>query len=65
MNIRSMTTMMRLKLVSQKNIPMDYTGLMGVPITFIYKLNPNQFELVDIMIGSKVPHLNGKNYMVD
>lgn len=43
-----------------KNIPMDYTGLMGVPITFIYKLNPNQFELVDIMIGSKVPHLNGK-----
>lgn len=44
-----------------KNIPMDYTGLMGVPISFIYKLNPNQFELIDITGCSKLLKLNGKN----
>lgn len=26
-----------------KNIPMDYTGLMGVPINFLSKYNPEQF----------------------
>ena len=28
------------------DIPMDYPGLMGVPITFIDKYNPDQFEIV-------------------
>lgn len=28
------------------NIPIDYRGVMGVPITFIDKYNPNQFEIV-------------------
>lgn len=28
------------------DIPMDYAGLMGVPITFIDKYNPDQFEIV-------------------
>lgn len=27
-------------------IPMDYAGVMGVPITFIYKYCPDQFEIV-------------------
>lgn len=27
-------------------IPMDYSGLMGVPITFIEKYNPDQFEII-------------------
>lgn len=31
-----------------KEIPMDYTGIMGVPITFMGKFNPNQFELVGL-----------------
>jgi len=31
-----------------KNIPMDYTGFMGVPITFIDKYNPEQFEIIGI-----------------
>ena len=26
-----------------ENIPSDYTGYMGVPITFLHKFNPNQF----------------------
>jgi hypothetical protein len=30
-------------------IPMDYNGVMGVPITFIDKYNPAQFELLGIM----------------
>lgn len=29
-----------------KNIPMDYDGVMGVPITFMDKYNPEQFEIV-------------------
>ncbi|MDZ7935783.1 MAG: adenine-specific methyltransferase EcoRI family protein [Emticicia sp.] len=28
------------------NIPIDFKGYMGVPITFIDKYNPNQFEIV-------------------
>ena len=27
-------------------IPMDYDGVMGVPITFLFKHNPSQFEIV-------------------
>ncbi len=27
-------------------IPMDYTGVMGVPITFLDKYNPEQFEIL-------------------
>ena len=35
--------------VSQtKNIPCDYFGVMGVPITFMDKYNPDQFELLGI-----------------
>jgi len=30
------------------NIPKDYPGLMGVPITFLSQHNPNQFELIGI-----------------
>lgn len=28
------------------NIPVDYEGVMGVPITFLNKYNPDQFEIV-------------------
>ena len=30
-----------------KDIPMDYKGAMGVPITFLDKFNPDQFEIID------------------
>lgn len=30
------------------DIPKDYYEIMGVPITFIDKYNPNQFEIIDI-----------------
>ena len=29
-----------------KDIPIDYNGVIGVPITFIDKYNPNQFEIL-------------------
>lgn len=37
------------------DIPMDYKGVMGVPITFLDKYNPNQFKIIgsdyDVKIG--------------
>ena len=35
-----------------KNIPVTYDGVMGVPITFLDKWNPNQFEILglDVMM---------------
>ena len=31
------------------DIPMDYDGVMGVPITFMDKYNPSQFAIVGVM----------------
>jgi hypothetical protein len=54
-------------------IPVDYEGVMGVPITFLDKYNPKQFEIVGLIAGnikglagipSKIgkdgPYINGK-----
>lgn len=46
------------------DIPMDYEGVMGVPVTFLDKYNPNQFEILwttdrggDGMLNKiKLPH---------
>ena len=36
-----------------KEIPMDYKGYMGVPITFMDKYNPEQFEIIALgIVGS-------------
>jgi hypothetical protein len=37
-----------------KNIPMDYDGIMGVPITFVANWDPNQFEIIGFTAGSDV-----------
>ena len=34
-----------------KDIPKDYDGVMGVPITFLDKYNPEQFEIVQFRKG--------------
>lgn len=34
-------------------IPMDYDGVMGVPITFLDKYCPEQFEILGLMSGAK------------
>ena len=50
------------------NIPLDYAGVMGVPITFMDKYNPEQFEIVGLdrytvpkqfLVGGRVA-INGK-----
>ena len=38
-------------------IPMDYEDVMGVPISFIDKYNPKQFELIQML---KKVHIDGK-----
>lgn len=50
-----------------KEIPDDYFGVIGVPITFIDKHNPDQFEIIGIMATTKItdnnfgyPYINGK-----
>ena len=35
-----------------KDIPMDYEGFMGVPITFMDKYNPDQFEIIGVGIAN-------------
>ena len=55
------------------DIPMDYDGIMGVPITFLDKYNPEQFRIIGLIAGnikglagipSKIgkdgPYINGK-----
>ena len=43
-------------------IPMDYDGVMGVPITFLGKYCPTQFEIIGIMSGTKgYPFENGND----
>ena len=48
------------------DIPCDYEGVMGVPITFLDKYNPDQFEIIGAMTTTKVdeynfgyPYING------
>ena len=48
-------------------IPCDYDGVMGVPITFLDKYNPDQFEILGQMANTNVtdtnfgyPYVNGK-----
>lgn len=45
-----------------QDIPGDYNGLMGVPITFLHKYNPEQFEIVRFRKGDdgKDLRVNGK-----
>lgn len=35
-----------------KDIPIDYKGAMGVPITFLDKFNPEQFEIIGLGISN-------------
>ena len=48
------------------NIPVDYEGVMGVPITFLDKYNPEQFEIVGLIAGNikglaGIPSATGKD----
>jgi len=43
---------------STKEIPCDYDGVMGVPITFLDKYNPEQFEIIGQMATTKIDEFN-------
>lgn len=45
-----------------KDIPSGYVGLMAVPITFLDKYNPNQFEILGIMDRENSSGLRTKKY---
>lgn len=40
------------------DIPMDYKGVMGVPITFLDKYNPDQFQIVGQMVNTHIDEYN-------
>ena len=42
-----------------KDIPIDYDGVMGVPITFLDKHNPDQFEIVGMGEDNGTGHSGG------
>ena len=48
------------------DIPEDYMGVMGVPVTFLEKHNPDQFEIVGLIAGNikglaGIPSATGKD----
>lgn len=47
------------------DIPKDYDGIMGVPITFLYKYCPEQFEIVGKIDSGPVAGYNVANPVVD
>jgi len=44
------------------DIPIDYQGLMGVPITFLDKYNPDQFEIIGLGISNSGIEMGVKPY---
>ncbi|HDZ54592.1 MAG TPA: modification methylase [Candidatus Nealsonbacteria bacterium] len=47
------------------DIPMDYKGVMGVPITFVDKYNPKQFEIIGIDRYVEDNPNYGKRFTID
>ena len=44
------------------DIPLDYKGLMGVPVTFLTKYNPDQFEILGMCESLDLYNLKTKRY---
>lgn len=50
---------------SVNDIPMDYDGVMGVPLTFLSKHNPDQFEIIGLGISNSGLECGVKPYKPD
>ena len=48
-----------------KDIPVDYDGFMGVPITFLDKYNPDQFEIIGLGISNSGIEIGVKPYKIE
>ena len=46
------------------DIPVDYKGVMGVPITFLDKYNPEQFDIIDARTITSISQLINKQTML-
>ena len=48
-----------------KNIPLDFDGVMGVPVTFLDKHCPEQFEIIDAReVGLNERQRNKNTYLI-
>lgn len=47
------------------DIPYDYDGLIGVPITFLDKYNPEQFEIIATTTRNDTSGLRHKHYTIE
>lgn len=41
-----------------KDIPLDYEWIMGLPITFLDKYNPEQFRIIGKMATTRIDEFN-------
>ncbi len=48
-----------------KDIPLDFKGIMGVPISFLNKYNPEQFEILGITDRQNSSGLRTKKYTIE
>ncbi len=48
-----------------KDIPMDWDGAMGVPITFLDKYNPEQFEIIGLGISNSGIEIGVRPYKLE
>lgn len=48
-----------------KDIPIDYKGYMGVPITFLDKYNPEQFEIIGLGISNSGLEIGVQPYKLE
>lgn len=48
-----------------KDIPVDYDGYIGVPITFLDKYNPDQFEIIGLGISNSGIEIGVKPYTIE
>jgi len=56
-----------IEVAKTQDIPMDYAGAMGVPITFLTKYNPDQFEIIGCSYSYGEPvgyHKEGASFNV-
>ena len=54
-----------IEIAKTQDIPYDYPGIMGVPITFLDKYNPNQFEIIGMCENLDLYQLKTKVYSSD
>jgi len=54
-----------IEIAKTQDIPYDYPGIMGVPITFLDKYNPSQFEIVGMCENLDLYQLKTKVYSSD